>query len=148
MRGIEIRYGKPIFYSLGNFIFQNETVFKMPAAFYKRYNLDPYSGKVSTAYDKRHNTKPRPGYQEQKWFTKDEKYWISVLPKMEFKDNKLEKLVLYPIELGQEKTRSQRGRPMLADKSKGEKILGIIQKLSKPYGTEIEIRENLGIIEV
>lgn len=148
MRGIEIRDGKPIFYSLGNFIFQNETVFKMPAAFYKRYDLDPYGGKVSTAFDARYDTKPRPGYQEHKWFTKDEKYWMSVLPRMEFEEDRIVDLVLYPIELGQEKPRSQRGRPMLADEVKGEKILGIIKKLSEPYGTEIKIEENKGILKL
>ncbi len=30
LRGIEIYKGKPIFYSLSNFIFQNETVLRMP----------------------------------------------------------------------------------------------------------------------
>jgi len=148
MRGIEIRDGKPIFYSLGNFIFQNETVFKMPAAFYKRYNLDPYAGKVSTAFDARQDTKPRPGYQEHKWFTQDEKYWISVLPRMEFEKDQIKSLVLHPIELGQDKSRSQRGRPMLADEIKGEKILGIIKNLSEPYGTEIKIDDNKGIVKL
>lgn len=148
MRGIEIREGKPIFYSLGNFIFQNETVLKMPAAFYKRYNLEPYSGTVSTAYDARYEAKPRPGYRVSEWFTKEEKYWISVLPIMRFKNDFLEELVLYPIELGQDKPRSQRGRPMLADKTKGLKILNIIRKLSNPYGTEIDVKENIGMVRL
>jgi len=148
MRGIEIRDGKPIFYSLGNFIFQNETPYKMPADFYERYKLDPYSGVVSDAYDARQQAKPTPGYPEHKWFTDDEKYWISVMPRMEFKDDELTSLELYPVELGMKKPRSQRGRPMLADPDYGKKILGIIKKLSKPYGTEIKIKDNVGSVQL
>lgn len=148
MRGIEITDGKPIFYSLGNFIFQNETVYKMPADFYERYDLDPYSGVVSDAYDARQRTKTKPGNQEHKWFTEDEKYWISVLPRMEYKGDELSELRLYPVELGMDKPRSQRGRPMLADEKYGKKILEIIKKLSEAYGTEITIKDNVGTVKL
>ena len=40
LRGIEIYKGKPIFYSLSNFIFQNETVLRMPEDSYEQYSLD------------------------------------------------------------------------------------------------------------
>lgn len=148
MRGIEIHKEKPIFYSLGNFIFQNETVYKMPADFYERYELDPYSGTVSDAYEARQKHKTKPGNQDHKWFTEDEKYWRSVLPRMEYTEDKLRELLLYPIELGMNKPRSQRGRPMLADEKLGEKILDTIKKLSEPYGTEIKIKDNVGIVEL
>ena len=146
MRGIEIRDGKPIFYSLGNFIFQNETPYKMPADFYERQKLDPYSGVVSDAYDARQEAKPTPGWPKHPWFTKDEKYWMSVMPRMEFKDDKLSDLQLIPVELGMNKSRAQRGRPMIAEGKHGEKILGIIKKLSEPYGTEIKIKDNVGSV--
>ena len=148
MRGIEIRDGKPIFYSLGNFIFQNETVLKMPADFYERYNLDSYSGKPSHAYDARQKAPPRPGRPVHKWFTDDEKYWISVTPRMEYEGCRLKELKLYPTELGQNKPRSQRGRPVLADEKLGAKILGIIKKLSDPYGTKITVEDNVGTVEL
>src|SRR5918994_3649651 len=38
--GIEIYKGKPIFYSVGNFVFQNETVGFFPADAYERFDLD------------------------------------------------------------------------------------------------------------
>jgi poly-gamma-glutamate synthesis protein (capsule biosynthesis protein) len=148
MRGIEIYDDKPIFYSLGNFIFQNETVLKMPSDFYARYNLDPYSGKVSQAFDTRKDAPSRLGYPIHPWFTKEEKYWISILPRMEFESDKLVELKLYPIELGQHKPRSQRGRPMLTNEKKGKKILQIIKNLSNPYGTEISIKDNVGIVKL
>ncbi len=148
MRGIEIRDGKPIFYSLGNFIFQNETVYKMPADFYDRYDLDPYDGVVSDVYDARQKAKPKPGTSGHVWFTEDEKYWISVLPRMEYKGDELNKLLLFPVELGMNKPRSQRGRPMLANEKYGTKILEVIKKLSEPYGTEIRVKDNVGTVQL
>ncbi len=148
MRGIEIRNRRPIFYSLGNFIFQNETVLKMPSDFYERYKLDPYSGTPSDAYDARQKAPPRPGYAEHKWFTEEEKYWISVMPYMIFDGDGLVELRLYPIELGQEKPRSQRGRPMLAEPELAEKILKVISELSKPYGTEVVADKGVGKVKL
>ena len=40
LRGIEIYKNRPIFYSLGNFIFQNETVQWVPEPVYRGLNLD------------------------------------------------------------------------------------------------------------
>ncbi|GIT43530.1 MAG: hypothetical protein Ct9H300mP11_14660 [Chloroflexota bacterium] len=39
LRGIEIYKGRPIFYSLGNFIFQNESVLRLPDEAYRRFGL-------------------------------------------------------------------------------------------------------------
>lgn len=146
MRGIEIRDRRPIFYSLGNFIFQNETVTKMPADFYERYKLDPYSGTPSEAYDARQKAPPRPGYPAHKWFTEEEKYWISIMPQMAFEGDGLKELRLHPIELGQSEPRSQRGRPRLAGPEMANEILEIIRQLSEPYGTEISIEDGMGIV--
>jgi poly-gamma-glutamate capsule biosynthesis protein CapA/YwtB (metallophosphatase superfamily) len=148
MRGIEIRDGKPIFYSLGNFIFQNQTVQKMPADFYERYKMDPYGGTPADAYDARMEAPPRPGWPEHKWFAYDEKYWISVLPYMEYEGDKLTKLELYPVQLGQDKPRSQKGRPVMAKGELAEKILGIIKKLSEPYGTKITVKDGVGVVKL
>jgi hypothetical protein len=83
-----------------------------------------------------------------KWFTDDEKYWISVTPRMEYEGDRLRELKLYPIELGQDKPRSQRGRPVLADEKMGAKILGVMEKLSEPYGTKITVKDNVGVVEL
>ena len=41
LRGIEIYKGKPIMYSLGAFIFQNETLLRLPSENYEPLNLGP-----------------------------------------------------------------------------------------------------------
>ncbi len=148
MRGIEIRDGKPIFYSLGDFIFQNQTVQRMPSDFYVRYKLGPYDDVPSNAYDARMKPTPKPGYPESKWFSDDRKYWISVIPYMRFEEDALSELKLYPVELGQDKPRSQRGRPTFVDAKQGNEIVGIVKKLSEPYGTEITVRKGVGTVKL
>jgi len=148
MRGIEIRDAKPIFYSLGNFIFQNETVYKMPADFYERYKLDPYAGTPSQAFDARQKAELRPGFRKPVWFTDDRKYWLSFIPVMRFEGNLLTELKIYPTELGQDEPRSQRGRPRLASGELADEILDTMIKLSAPYGTEITKEDGVGVVEL
>ena len=146
LRGIEIYKSRPILYSLGNFIFQNDAVLKMPADFYERYGLDPYGGTPADAFDAREKGVSRPGYPPRKWFTKDAKYWRSIVAEARFEDDKLSEMRLYPVTLGQERPRSQRGRPMLADPEEAAQILEILKKLSEPYGTEIRVEKGVGIV--
>src|SRR5205085_4241005 len=54
LRGIEIYKGKPIFYSLANFIFQNETIDPMPSDNYEEFGL-PDTALASGLYDARFN---------------------------------------------------------------------------------------------
>ena len=106
LRGVEIYKGKPIFYSLGNFIFENETIEFLPAENYLTYQL----GSEATAadfYDRRSNNDTRS-------YPADERYWKSVIALPSFRAGKLEKIELLPITLGQKKPRPQRGRPMPA----------------------------------
>jgi hypothetical protein len=109
--------------------------------------MDPYSGTPADAYDFRMNAPPRLGHTESKWFAYDEKYWISFLPFMEYDGDSLATLELYPFHLGQDKPRSQKGRPGMAYGKLAEKILGIIKNLSKPYGTEIIIKDGVGSVK-
>lgn len=67
-----------------------------------------------------------------------------MFPYMAFKDDKLVELKLYPVYLGQDQPRSQRGRPILAKNTFAEKILKELQVLSSDYGTEIVIQGGVG----
>ena len=55
---------------------------------------------------------------------------------------------LYPISLGYGKPRTVRGRPMLADPTLGKKIIDDLIRLSKPFGTEIEYRDGIGVVKL
>ena len=118
---------------------------------YEQNKLDPFKGTPSEAFDARQKyySDPKPGMKPDfKWFTTDKKYWESALIKIKYKNKKIVEIIIYPVELGMEKPRSQRGRPMLASQSLATKILEKIAQLSEPYGTEIKIENGLGKISL
>ncbi|MBI4528954.1 MAG: CapA family protein [Deltaproteobacteria bacterium] len=136
--GVELYRGKPIFYSLGNFIFQNETLRQVPAHHFERFGLDPY-GTPSDFFDIRtgNDTKGHPATPES---------WQSVLVVCKFNNRLLEEIRLYPVDLGFGRPRSQRGRPLLAGAELGAGILGRIERLSAPYGTVVNRLNGIGVI--
>lgn len=140
IRGIEIYKHKPIFYGLGNFVFQNETVRKLPADVYEKTGLDD-TATPADYYDKRSNN-------DKKGFPSDAKYWESFLPWCRYEDGKLVELKIYPVTLGFGKRRTVRGRPQLASGELAEKILNKTAELSRPYGTKMVIRDEVGIVEL
>jgi len=137
LRGIEIYKKSPIFYSLGNFIFQNDTMTKQPMEFYDKHNLD-HNSNVAELFDSRTD-------KDTKGFVVDEKVWSSIIPVWKMKDNRIFELTLYPIELGINQARSQRGWPKL---EKRNDILERLQTLSEPFGTNIKLSNGLGKVEL
>jgi poly-gamma-glutamate synthesis protein (capsule biosynthesis protein) len=140
LRGIEIYQGKPILYSLGNFIFQNETLLRLPYDNYARYELDD-NAHVADFNDMRYE-------DDTKGFPALRKNWESVIAVPTFVDGSLSQLALYPIHLGYGAPPQVRGRPLFADRELAEKIIGDLQELSKPYGTEIEFRDGIGFVNL
>ncbi len=135
LRGIELHQGRPIFYSLGNFIFHNETVPGLPSDFYEKYGLG-LTDNVADALDKRSDTNSK-GFAANPWA------WKSVLTRFSFEADRLASLELIPVEMGFGLHRARRGTPRLsADPS----ILGHLAELSAPFGTEISIQGNIGSI--
>ncbi len=137
LRGVEIYKGKPIFYSLGNFIFQNETIDPIPADYYERYDLPP-DRLAGELYDKRFKGGTVGFPSAAIWYE-------SVIAVPTFSKGKLAELKLYPIELNQKAHRSQRGTPRLAYGEKAEKIIKRLAKLSEPLGTRIEFKDGIGV---
>jgi len=60
LRGVEIYKGKPIFYSLGNFFMQNETIEPMPDDMYESYGLGD-TALAADFYDARAKLDPKTG---------------------------------------------------------------------------------------
>jgi poly-gamma-glutamate capsule biosynthesis protein CapA/YwtB (metallophosphatase superfamily) len=141
LRGIEIYNGKPIFYSLSNFIFQNETIRYLPGDIYEAYDLPP-EATTADAFDRRNEASRTGGFPGQRT------YWESVIAVPAFENGVLKEVRLYPITLGFGKPRPQRGRPRLADKEAGQRIIDKLRELSESFGVEVEYlgRENIGVI--
>jgi poly-gamma-glutamate synthesis protein (capsule biosynthesis protein) len=137
--GVEVYREKPILYSLGNFVMQNETLRHVPAHHFERFGLDPYATPADffdarTAGDKGH-----PATRE---------FWESAVALCRFENRELSKMELYPIEMGFGRPRSQRGRPLLAEPERGKAILDRIVRLSKAYGTSIHQGDGRAVISL
>ncbi|RNF39954.1 CapA family protein [Planococcus salinus] len=137
VRGIEIYRKRPIFYSLGNFIFQNDTVDFLPADFYAKHGL-PADSNVADGIDARSKNNTIG-------LGTNPLVWESVIPRWKMKDGELTELHLYPIDLGFGQKRYQRGWPELTN---NDKVLKDLQALSKPYGTAIDIQKHIGVVKV
>lgn len=140
LRGIEIYKGKPILYSLGDFIFQNETVLRLPADNYEPLGLGP-EDRVADFNAKRYNN-------DTTGFPVDRLIWESVIAIPAFRAGKLTDMKLYPIGLGFGKPAGRRGRPTLADETLSKKIMDDLIKLSQPLGTTIEYKDRVGTVKV
>lgn len=140
LRGIELYKGCPIFYSLGDFIFQNDTVERQPAEFYDIYHLD--SGNTpADGFDARSD-------HGRKGLAANPKVYESVIATMTLRNGRVEEIQLTPINMGFDKPRSGKGRPYLASSSDGRRIIERIKKLSEPFGTKISIREGIGCVSI
>lgn len=140
LRGIEIRNGKPIFYSLANFIFQNETVPFQPADNYESQGLGP-EALPGLFYDERIDYGRRS-------FPADPKYWESVLATVRFDDGALADITLHPVTLGHGLPRPQRGRPLLASPEHGRRIIEEMDALSRPFGTRVVWENGVGKVRL
>ncbi|MBM3548762.1 MAG: CapA family protein [Alphaproteobacteria bacterium] len=129
LRGLELYQGKPIFYSLGNFLGQNELVAKIPADGYDRFRAEP-DLKPGQVYQKRTEG-------DRKGFPADQRYWEAIVPTLRYDGGALRSIELMPISLGWKDARHRRGRPRLAGPEEGRAILARFAELSRPFGTEL-----------
>lgn len=134
LRGIEIYRGKPIFYSLGNFMFMCENIWRLPSEMYEQYRMaqDATPADVFDFESRREDGSPKA-------FHANPGFWQTVLPVCRFSDGVLDHIKFYPVTLGLDRPRTQRGVPEVAPGEEGEAILQQLADLSAPNGTDISI---------
>lgn len=138
LQGIEVYQGGLILYSIGNFIFQTETVEFQPWDAYHNRGMDIIGTKVG-AYMSDRSKNDTVGYNVQ-W-----PIWNAVMPAWTMEDGKITQVQLHPIELGMDKSRGQKGVPVL---NRSETTLNYLQQLSSPYDTVIRIADGVGYIDL
>lgn len=136
--GIEIYQGKPILYSVGNFVFQNETVGFFPADAYERFDLD-LRATPTDFLDARTNG-------GKKGHPSDPAYWENMFAVCKFEKKKLSRIEIHPIDQGFGRPIPQRGRPMLAEGEVAKRVIERVTRLSARYGTKVANRDGVGII--
>lgn len=137
LRGIEIYKGKPIFYSIGNFAMMNNSLDDVPADMFDQFGVTP--GSVTT---------PELLQARNAKSFSDPNLYESVIATTHFRDGRLTEVRLYPIDLGVTATGAARGVPHMADAATGARILERLQRLSAPFGTQIDIVKGVGVIKI
>lgn len=137
LQGIEIYNGKPIFYSLGNFIFQTETVRLQPADAYQNKGM-AHDTMVGEYMDHRSQNGTRG-------FCMDKNIWRTVMAGFTAEDGKITQIQLYPITLCMGAPRSKMGTPHIAEDNE---VLHYLAELSEPFGTKMHVKSNIATIDL
>lgn len=135
LKAVEIYKEKPIFYSIGNFIFQTESVFCLPDDFREKYKIP-------------HGLTPREQIGERAKLGNgglhgDVNNFRSLMPYITYEDGAVSNITLYPIRLDQ-----HTGLPALADETETQIIFAYLQDRNKQFGTVIKKNGNTIEVEI
>jgi poly-gamma-glutamate capsule biosynthesis protein CapA/YwtB (metallophosphatase superfamily) len=140
VRAIEFYAGKPIFYCLGDFVYQPHRIARFPSEMYDKYGL----GSDATAKDL------LPVWERGMGLASKRKTYESFSAVLDFNGGRLERIRLLPLDLQFGAPPEIRGRPRLADATLGRKIIEEVAALSRKRGTVIryDAGRNEGIVEL
>lgn len=135
LRPMEIYKGKPIFYSLGDFVMQTRN---------KNFSVEEeYAEQGLTSDAPMQEVRRIKSRDNTRGLRTDRRMYEAVIPRWEMENGVMTKLELLPIELGFELPASREGLPAPA---KDDAILRRLEEMSAPYGTKFVIKD--GIAEV
>ena len=130
LRGIELRDGRPIFYSLSNFIYQYRTPKAIPTDLPHQRDSEMERLPNVSVWDRRD---PRQVME-------------SVVARMTYNSGRLRKLELIPVTIDDEGLLY--GVPRLASTKRAKEIVELLQRLSSPFGTKIAWKGWYGEVEL
>lgn len=130
LRGIELYKGRPIFYSLGDFIYQYRTPERIPVDLIHQRDIEM----------------PRPANVSVFDLRESQEVLETVMVRMTLNQGKLKRIQLLPVTIDDEGPLY--GVPRLASTKRGGEILALLQKLSAPYGTKITIKGWYGEVQL
>jgi len=135
LRGIEIYRGRPIFYSMGDFVFQLDLLSPVASDLYEQYKMDPASA-TDAEFNAMWNAEVFGG----------DVWYQSVLATTKFDKGQVAEIRLTPVDLGYAARGADRGVPKIADAAVGKTIFDRLQQLSQPFGTRIAVENGVGVI--
>ena len=126
VRGIELVGGKPIFYGLGDFVFQLDAISPQPAEAYERLGLPETANAADAAKAMRESSLAslRAAYE-------------GCAAALRFRGGRLEEIRLLPLDLQFDASEKTRGLPRWADPELGQRIIEQIARRSRPFRTQI-----------
>lgn len=139
VRGVELYRGRPIFYSMGDFVFEVESITRLPAEAYEQVGL---------AADAPIEELRFPGAVAE--LLADRKNFEGFVSSLSIADGSVKRIHLLPIDLQFDDDRDRRGRPKLAAPELGERIIATVANKSKQFGTRIHYNRgnNRGEVEL
>ena len=138
LRPMEIYKGRPIFYSLGDFVIHNECIPFAPEDMFHKQGLTS-DATMRELFQNRSANYTRG-------LMRDHRMLEAMIPYFEMEDGQLTYLELMPIELNFEKTPWQKGNPRF---SKDHGIMERFRDMCQPWGVEIHIDERgYGIVKL
>ena len=135
LRPMEIYKNAPIFYSLGDFIYQGLKVEFLPADFMEKFGIDINSTAQEGLWARSRGNKV--GLHCNK------KNYQTVLPKLYFENGKLVKWELLPVYLNFDRKDDMNGLPERASGAEAQEIFQLLGELSAPYGVRLAMRDGL-----
>ncbi len=143
LKGVEIYQGKPIFYGTSNFVFQTTI---MPRSDHSHSPEKPEDGFAPDAIVGEHEIQGRnPINPARYWQTRAT--LKALLTHTRFENGKLAEVRIYPCDLGlTPRPGSQIGIPKRPAPEIARQILEEVIEYSKPFGTQIEIEDGVGVI--
>lgn len=132
MRGIEFYQGKPVLYSLGNFIFDLEMMSRVAPECYPGFGLPPDSAPSAL-----HNFRRMDAQGNLRGFYLHEEIWQSCVARLDL-GAEHPSVQLSPISLQMSsECPSERGIPKIAQDDEAGRIAERLANMSEPFGTEI-----------
>ncbi len=135
LRPFEIYAGAPIFYSLGDFIYQGMRVKYLPADFMEKYGVadDATAWEGLMARSKGGKIGLQAGVEN----------FLTVLPRVRFENGKMVSLEMLPVDLAFGRRDFRNGLPRRARGATARAIFDRLAGLSAPYGTKLKLAKGL-----
>jgi len=144
-RAIEIYRNKPVFYGLGSYIRQPYQQDYVPWETYSAHTFTGHNydsvNPIDTTVEDAEFLTTRTGRHPARFFR-----GASVT--CDYKDSRLQKLTIHPVDLGFDGPLSDLGTPRKPTAKRADEILSSIEAHSAKYGTTVQVLDGLGVVEV
>ena len=138
LRGVEIYRNAPIFYSLGDFIYQGPKVEILPADFMEKYDVDIFATAQEALWARSRGDKVGLHCNKLNYQT--------FLPRIEYEDGAMTSFKLLPVYLNFDRKDDLNGLPAAAEGKEAEEILAVLDGLSEPFGTRLKMEKGFLVL--
>jgi poly-gamma-glutamate synthesis protein (capsule biosynthesis protein) len=142
VQGVEIYLCKPIFYGLGDFVFQQEQITRLPPEYYEEQGLkgDATWEQLQAVREDKRGSGP---------FARQSTH-EGVIALVRFGAKGAAEIRLIPVDLSYGQPIPVRGRPKVADPQLGREIIADVTERSKSFRTTVRYLEpeNLGVVTI